>query len=782
MHIFPFCLGRVIAMKSGFLKIISDRKSQAGSGDSSGVIILLLCLTVFLSPILFFGRSLYYSDFAFITYPVKFFLAQTLQSGALPFWAPSIDSGTPFMVAFHTGVFYPPSIVFALPNPILALNLFYMLHFVILVVPVYYLARSWKLSVAAGLCSSFTAMFSSFFLSSTMLSNWFLGMVWLPLIILLFQKFIVERKALYFFAATFALVCQILAASPELCILTVMMLFAHSLVLVPREKESLSLSGRTIALATMVTLALGATALQLIPTYQLIEHSLREGGLSFEVHSYRSMAFKQLGELILPNNFDDYFSGSGPKNRIATFFISIYMGLIPFLLLIVSIRFRHQKAIRFWLWVFLAGIFLASGAHNPIYKWIYSWMPLVSSFRFPEKFFTISVFALVFLSGHVLDRLIVATEQREIKLHVVLAPLILVACLVAGVGMAQSGKSVTGALVTLLLFGVAYGLFYIGKWKPTLFYASVLLLLGVDSATQGYKVMPTVDNSFYREPPRLLKHMKNENDFFRVYTGKVGTNAFKGFPNEPNIEGGYYAAREHLYPYYGMIFGVEYPNGILGIGLELRNPWIWNEHFDRSSPAQRVRILQRSNVKYWIDGDRPTKFSDGRPVILPDRLKVLKAPLPRAFIVPQMRLEKDNELLNTYYAESFDPLAEVLLDEPVEFEPSSHFNGKVEQIAYRPNHVTINTRQKGNGFLVLMDSYFPGWTVKVDGEEQPVLRANHFYRAVQLGPGEHTLEFDFFPEGLKLGLVVSGVSLVLLTLGCLLWGKYLKRSVGSTYE
>ena len=513
-------------MKSGFLKIISDRKSQTGSGDSLGVFILLLCMTVFLSPILFFGRSLYYSDFAFITYPVKSFLAQTLQSGALPFWAPSIDSGTPFMAAFHTGVFYPPSIIFALPNPILALNLFYMLHFVILVVPVYYLARSWKLSVAAGLCSSFTALFSSFFLSSTMLSNWFLGMVWLPLIILLFQQFIVEKKALYFFAATFALICQILAASPELCDLTMLMLFAHSLVLVPREKESLSLSGRTTALATMVIFALGATALQLIPTYQLIEHSLREGGLSFEVHSYRSMAFKQLGELILPNSFDDYFSGSGPKNRIATFFISIYMGLIPFLLLIVSIRFRRQKAIRFWLWVFLVGI----------YKWIYSWMPLISSFRFPEKFFTISVFALVFLSGHVLDRLIVATQQREIKLHVVWVPLIFVGCLVAGVGMAQSGKSVTGALVTLFLFGVAYGLFYFGKWKPTLFYVSVLLLLGVESATQGYKVMPTVDNAFYREPPRLLAHMKNENDFFRVYTGKVGTNAFKGSTFIPIME------------------------------------------------------------------------------------------------------------------------------------------------------------------------------------------------------------------------------------------------------
>jgi len=610
-----------------------------------------------------------------------------------------------------------------------------------------------------------------------MLSNWFLAVVWLPLIFFLFQKFIIEKKAQYFIAAAFALICQILAASPELCILTVLLLFAYSLILVRQEEFSISPYGRILALAAMVILALGASALQLVPTYKLIELSLREGGLPFEVHAYRSMALKQLGELILPNNFDEYFSGSGPRGRITTFFISIYMGLIPLLFLIVAIKFRRQKAVQFWLWVFLIGIFLASGAHNPIYKWIYSWTPLMNLFRFPEKFFNISVFALVFLTGHVLDMLVTATQKREIKLRSVLLPLVLVFGMVAVASIVQPEKNAIGSLITLLVFGGVYVLFYFGKLRAALFCASILLLLGLDLATHGYKVMPTVDNDFYETQPKLLAHIQSDNEHFRVYTGKIQTQLFKGFPNEPNIRAGYYAAREHFYPYYGMIFGVEYPNGILGIGLELKNPWIWNEWFQKSSPAQRLRILKRSNVKYWIDGDSPTMFSEGRPIILPGRLKMLEDALPRAFMVPHMRLEKKPRILSTYYDESFDPLSEVLLSESVEFDASPHFNGKVEQVRYRPNHVTVKTRQEGDGFLVLMDSYFPGWTVKVDGEEKPILRANHFYRTVQLGPGEHTLEFDYFPEGFKLGLVISGISLLLLTLGCLLWGKYMKRSV-----
>jgi uncharacterized membrane protein YfhO len=129
-------------------------------------------------------------------------------------------------------------------------------------------------------------------------------------------------------------------------------------------------------------------------------------------------------------------------------------------------------------------------------------------------------------------------------------------------------------------------------------------------------------------------------------------------------------------------------------------------------------------------------------------------------------------VLNTYYAESFDPRKEVLLNEEINFKKSAHFKGIVEKVAYRPNHVTVKTSQEGNGFLVLMDSYFPGWTVTVDGQERPILKANHYYRAVQLDSGQHILEFEFFPEGLKAGLVISGLSLFLIIFGSLFWRKY----------
>jgi hypothetical protein len=232
-----------------------------------------------------------------------------------------------------------------------------------------------------------------------------------------------------------------------------------------------------------------------------------------------------------------------------------------------------------------------------------------------------------------------------------------------------------------------------------------------------------------------------------------------------------FLSKQYLRPFTGMVLGVEHAGGHPGLGLELKKHLIWFYALIDAPPDKRFRILKRSNVKYWVDWDSPARFSDqGAPLIFPGRVKVWEDALPRAYMVGGIKLEAESKVLDTYYDESFDPLSEVLFSQSVTFEPSAHFNGTVEEVTYRPNHVTVKTVQQGRGFLVLMDSYFPGWTVRVDGEEKPILRANHFYRAVQLGSGSHTLEFDYFPEGFKTGLMISStVSVLLVVLSLWRW-------------
>ena len=69
-----------------------------------------------------------------------------------------------------------------------------------------------------------------------------------------------------------------------------------------------------------------------------------------------------------------------------------------------------------------------------------------------------------------------------------------------------------------------------------------------------------------------------------------------------------------------------------------------------------------------------------------------------------------------------------------------------------------NTGQDG-GYLLLLDSYDPGWRVTVDGSPAPLLQANELFRAVRLAPGQHEVEFRYRPMPFLVGLAITGTGL-----------------------
>ncbi len=733
-----------------------------------GVGLILVIFAEFFSPMLFQGKTLYTRDFPTITYPFKSFLAQAYHQGVIPFWTPSAYGGMPFMAALHPGVFYPPSIFFFMDDMTTALNLFYLFHFLLLALSVYFLMRSWGLSNTAALCASVTSMLSGFFLGSTLLSNFFLGAVWFPLVCLLFQKFLFTRKNGYLVLAVLALACQTLAACPEVCILTVLLIGAHSLFILPRDSAVSGWQARTVALGVMVILALTLSALQLIPTYKLIELSGRSSGLPFDVHTLWSMEPETLRSFILPHDLEGMMEGVEIFG-VHGFLRSLYLGIFAPVFVLLAFYFRKDRNIRFWLLVFFAGIFLSLGKYNPVYEFFYPWVPLLDMFRFPEKYFYISALAGIFLVAFGLDALVRKTEERTINIWFVLATVILVSGLVIVCSILDKDLDPFVSFFTLSLFGFIYLMFYFRKLTSAWFRSLFLVMLVMDLGFLGFRYIPLIDKNYYEQEPLLLQSLREDPEPYRIYTGKIRGSLDKlDLPKAFSRVSALRMYKEMMFPYFGMIYGMEHVDGMPGLALEMDDHWLRHVLLNRSPEKRRFRILARSNVKYWIDKDAEMQYQDGYPVILPDRMKVFDDALPRAYLVPKMQLGKKRILLNTYYEESFDPRAEVLLNEPVEFKESANFSGEVEDIAYRPNHVTVKTRQTGNGFLVLMDSYFPGWTVTVDGEERPILQANHFYRAVKLGSGSHVLEFDYYPEGFNTGLAISGVTSLIL-IGILLW-------------
>jgi uncharacterized membrane protein YfhO len=55
-----------------------------------------------------------------------------------------------------------------------------------------------------------------------------------------------------------------------------------------------------------------------------------------------------------------------------------------------------------------------------------------------------------------------------------------------------------------------------------------------------------------------------------------------------------------------------------------------------------------------------------------------------------------------------------------------------------------------------------GWSAKVDGRPADIEKVNTGFLGLMLPAGKHSIVFRYFPPGLREGILVSGVALLLL--------------------
>jgi len=149
---------------------------------------------------------------------------------------------------------------------------------------------------------------------------------------------------------------------------------------------------------------------------------------------------------------------------------------------------------------------------------------------------------------------------------------------------------------------------------------------------------------------------------------------------------------------------------------------------------------------------------------------------PRAYLAPRVQSARDTDhalrQLQAHIAErstatqgvSDDMVGEnvAIVEGLASFTSRTHPTDEAEIVAYEAERVVIRTRSRERAFLVLSDSYYPGWRARVNGAETPVYAANVVLRGVVVPPGEHHVEFVYRPQSWRWGLWLSG-------LGAALW-------------
>ena len=74
--------------------------------------------------------------------------------------------------------------------------------------------------------------------------------------------------------------------------------------------------------------------------------------------------------------------------------------------------------------------------------------------------------------------------------------------------------------------------------------------------------------------------------------------------------------------------------------------------------------------------------------------------------------------------------------------------------------------RRSPSYLVLADTFDPGWSATLDGRPVPIRPAYVAFRAVYLSEGTHTVVFTYRPAGFALGL---GLTVLGVVLGLVLW-------------
>ena len=149
---------------------------------------------------------------------------------------------------------------------------------------------------------------------------------------------------------------------------------------------------------------------------------------------------------------------------------------------------------------------------------------------------------------------------------------------------------------------------------------------------------------------------------------------------------------------------------------------------------------------------------------------------PRAYAVPTAHIVDDQATALTAVVENQEQLRQIVILElmgneappplPSAEEVSTPAN-EVTISDYDLNRVTMTVVMQKAGFVVLADSYYPGWQATIDGVTTAVYRANSILRAVYVPAGQHTINYTFRPPDFLLGALISGLTLLvaLLILG-----------------
>lgn len=761
--------------------------------------LLYLVLPLLAFPEIVFGRqTLYWTDLSWIHYPRRVFAASEWLAGRAPLWDPYEDTGVPLLAESQVGALYPLSVLFLSPlPPSLELSLFILAHFSLAAFFTYGLARTVALSRFAAGLAGLSFGFGGFLMAQVPNLNIMTGAVWLPLILLATIQVVRQRRLLVALLAGLPLALQILTAQPQIVFYSLVVLAAFGLyrLVIDLRSNQLGRAARTgLLLLAMVASGLLLAAPQLLPTLEMQQLSVRSQERELKFLTQNSLPPLMWLNLLLPSAFGNNvtgFKGGDPFQEVF-----VYAGFIPLWLVLAGLpglRRAPDKNRLFFLFLLAGAALLAMGSYTPLYELVIQHLPGFALFRIPSRWLVGVNLALAVLAGAGLDRVLVRGVSRRHLVIFVMFGFLLAAGLWGfgryGAGwLEQSGdrlpeiylrlaqtfldrgfqidplyrerlllRWVPGLTAPAFLLSanlvVVAGLLalrYLRRLSPGIFASLLIAFTAIDLVVAGgVTINPLKPAVWWQELSDGARYVINRLDGGRVLPLGMGSEA---------------AAVSHLGHYFPSVYGVRSAGGH---GSSLRSAR-YDTFTHGADPVQAIQVL---GVRYLLtQGQMGADVTATYPLVYSDQDSYVyenRQPLPRVFVVHQaLRATGPAEALDHFRERRIDPGRMVIIEAapglPLPDEPPAGSASTAAIVTEQPQVVEIEAEMAAAGYLVLLDSFYPGWSATVDGQPARVYPANYIGRAVFVPPGRHLIRFEYRPRSFQLGLGLAALALTLI--------------------
>jgi len=692
------------------------------------------------------------------SYPWNFYIAESIRKGFLPLWNPYNITGAPFLANWQSTPFFPLKAVFYIRPDLRSFNIYLILCLLMAGVSTYALARELRISKLGAFFSSLTYMLCGYSLTRIAYVDNITASCF-PLLLLAAEKNFAIRR--FYLSFPFIVALVIFSGHPET---SALIIFASVIYGVTKYHRLLVSTWPKL----MISYGLGflVTSVMIFPFMEYLLNA-EAHRITLKLHFTFFHPAKEITGLFFPFIYSRDWSHT-------------YIGITCLGLFLLH-TLRPSRSLPF-LAIFLAGFIFT------FFSWFLALFSNIPFFSYIDPLYAIPLLTLPMsiMAGMALDDPVARKKKDRNAFFISLLLIVIVISIILFFldwRAVDANKSrIAVQICFFLLFGCV-GLIAYGR-KSILFVALQI----IDLFLNGWKITPVYQPFPFPETP-AIKFLKGESGVFRII-GLHGSNCIPNISilhhfndvriNEPILPSRYYKlvketdefkgldiTTQKTHPRYWDFLNVKYV-----IQAKARTGFFINSYPELRE--QGIIILQTTFPYTPInDPDLSLVYSD-RYVNIYKNLHAY----PRAFVVHEAIFARTpDEAQNILWHSSTDLRKTVILEGKGEEKSISQqfsrgsfsFSSNATIIDYETHRVKIQAKLNSPGFLVLLDTYYPGWKVYIDGAKGTIFPANYAFRGVYLDKGEHEVLFEYRSISFILGLLIS-----ILVIFCIAVAKVLR--------